>query len=97
MVMMKNERQQSEVKMLWRTARRLLSSGLSCSAGHCESACISCDDTKSLKNADGITDYLMAIAYKRMNNGSQANSFLQKAIQKDPTLADYAAKDLEFK
>ena len=51
----------------------------------------------SVKNADGITDYLMAIAYKRMNNGSQANSFLQKAIQKDPTLADYAAKDLEFK
>ena len=50
-----------------------------------------------VKNADGITDYLMAIAYKRMNNGSQANSFLQKAIQKDPTLADYAAKDLEFK
>ena len=51
----------------------------------------------SVKNADGITDYLMAIAYKRMNNGSQANSFLQKAIQKDPTLAGYAAKDLEFK
>ena len=51
----------------------------------------------SVKNADGITDYLMAIAYKRINNGSQANSFLQKAIQKDPTLADYAAKDLEFK
>ena len=51
----------------------------------------------SVKNADGLTDYLMAIAYKRMNNGSQANSFLQKAIQKDPTLADYAAKDLEFK
>ncbi len=51
----------------------------------------------SVKNADGLTDYLMAIAYKRMNNGSQANSFLQKAIQKDPTLAGYAAKDLEFK
>lgn len=51
----------------------------------------------SVKNADGLTDYLMAIAYKRMNNASQANSFLQKAIQKDPTLAGYAAKDLEFK
>ena len=36
----------------------------------------------SVKNADGLTDYLMAIAYKRMNKGSQANSFLQKAIQK---------------
>ena len=39
----------------------------------------------------------MAIAYKRINNGSQANTYLQKAIEKDPTLASYAAKDLEFK
>ena len=51
----------------------------------------------SIKNGDGITDYLMAIAYKRINNGSQANTYLQKAIAKDPTLANYAAKDLEFK
>ena len=51
----------------------------------------------SIKNGDGITDYLMAIAYKRINNGSQANTYLQKAIEKDPTLASYAAKDLEFK
>ncbi len=51
----------------------------------------------SIKNGDGITDYLMAIAYKRINNGSQASTYLQKAIDKDPTLASYAAKDLEFK
>jgi len=51
----------------------------------------------NIKNGDGITNYLMAIAYKRINNGSQANTYLQKAIEKDPTLASYAAKDLEFK
>ncbi len=50
-----------------------------------------------VKNADGLTDYLTAIAYKRTNNSSNASSYLQKAIQKDPTLANYAAKDLEFK
>ena len=51
----------------------------------------------SVKNADGVTDYLMAIVLARTNNASEAKSYIQKAISKDPTLADYAAKDLEFK
>ena len=49
-----------------------------------------------VKNADGITDYLMAIASARSNKVSDAKNFLQKAIAKDPTLAAYAEKDIEM-
>ena len=39
------ERQQSAVKMLSRTCRRLASNGCSSLAGHCERACISAELT----------------------------------------------------
>jgi tetratricopeptide (TPR) repeat protein len=49
-----------------------------------------------VKNADGITDYLKAIVAARTNNVSDAQSYLKNAIAKDPSLAAYAAKDLEL-
>ena len=51
---------------------------------------------KRVKNADAMTSYLHAIISARQGNSYAANSYLQEALQKDPTLADYAAKDLEF-
>ena len=55
--------------------------------------------TKTLKNvqhADGMTDYLQAIVNARQGNNDAAASFLRSAIQKDPSLKDYADKDLEL-
>ncbi|MCI6617922.1 MAG: hypothetical protein MSD82_03615, partial [Prevotella sp.] len=51
---------------------------------------------KRVKNADAMTSYLHAIISARQGNSYAANSYLQEALQKDPTLADYAANDLEF-
>ena len=51
---------------------------------------------KSIKNANGMTEYLLAIAHARTNSLSDARSHLQKALSMDPSLADYAAKDLEL-
>ena len=51
---------------------------------------------KSIKNPDGTTDYLLALVAARSSNIADAKSYLQKAIAKDPSLADYAAKDLEM-
>ena len=51
---------------------------------------------KSVKNADATTDYLRAILNARTGNNSEAAKSLKKAIEKDPSLADYAAKDLEL-
>ena len=51
---------------------------------------------KRVKNADAMTSYLNAIISARQGKSYAANSYLQEALQKDPTLADYAAKDLEF-
>ena len=51
---------------------------------------------KSVKNADGTTDYLRAILNARTGNTTEAAKALQQAIAKDPSLADYAAKDLEL-
>lgn len=50
----------------------------------------------STKNADGMTEYLKAIANNRMGNTEAAKTALQKAEQLDSSLAAYAAKDLEF-
>ncbi len=50
-----------------------------------------------VKNADGMTEYLMAIVAARTNNASEAQRHMQSAIAKDPSLAAYAAKDLELK
>ncbi len=51
---------------------------------------------QGIKNPDAITDYLMAVVKARQGNTATAAEFLQKAIQKDPTLATYAANDLEL-
>ncbi len=51
---------------------------------------------KSIKNADATTDYLRAILNARTGNTNDAAKALQQAIAKDPSLAEYAAKDLEL-
>jgi len=51
----------------------------------------------SMKNKDGMTDYLLAIINARQGNNSAAASYLKSALQKDPGLAGYAAEDLELK
>ena len=47
-------------------------------------------------NKDALTDYLQAILNARTGKYAAASDFLREAIQKDPSLADYAAKDLEL-
>jgi len=51
---------------------------------------------KNIKNADVTTDYLRAILYARTGKTADAAAALKQAIAKDPSLADYAAKDLEL-
>jgi tetratricopeptide (TPR) repeat protein len=51
---------------------------------------------KNVKNADATTDYLRAILNARTGKMTEAAAALNQAIQKDPSLADYAAKDLEL-
>ena len=50
----------------------------------------------SVKNADATTDYLKAIVNARTGNNSAAAQALAAAVAKDPSLAAYAAKDLEL-
>ena len=50
-----------------------------------------------IKNADATTDYLKAILNARTGNNSTAAQALATAVAKDPSLAAYAAKDLELK
>ena len=50
-----------------------------------------------IKNADATTDYLKAILNARTGNNSAAAQALATAVAKDPSLAAYAAKDLELK
>lgn len=50
----------------------------------------------NVKNKNGLTDYLYAIVNARQGNNSEAASYLKSAVQKDPSLAAYAANDLEF-
>ena len=47
-----------------------------------------------VKNKTGVTDYLLAIANARQGNNDAASSYLKSALQKDPSLASYAANDL---
>ena len=49
-----------------------------------------------VKNPDATTDYLRAILFARMGNNDDAAEALRSALAKDPTLADYAARDLEL-
>jgi len=51
-------------------------------------------DNSSVK--DGITTYLHAIAAARRDNKYAATSYLKEALEQNPSLADYAAKDLEL-
>ncbi len=50
----------------------------------------------NVKNADAMTDYLTAILNARQGNSGAATAALRSAIAKDPTLASYAANDLEL-
>ncbi len=50
----------------------------------------------NVKNADGMTDYLKAIISARQGDKNASASFLRSALQKDPSLSDYASKDLEL-
>ncbi len=52
---------------------------------------------KNVKNADATTDYLRAVLNARTGNTAEAAKALQQAVAKDPSLAAYAAKDLELK
>ena len=51
---------------------------------------------RAIKSGNGITDYLQAIVCARQGNEGMAGFFLRQAIDKDPTLAAYAANDLEM-
>lgn len=50
-----------------------------------------------ITNKDAITDYLRAVLYARKGNNGVAGAFLRSAIEKDPSLQGYAARDLELK
>lgn len=52
---------------------------------------------KNVKNGNAMTDYLAAIVQARQGNNDAAASFLRSALQKDPSLRQYADKDLELK
>ena len=52
---------------------------------------------KNVKNADATTDYLSAIVNARTGNNAAAAQALAAAVAKDPSLAAYAAKDIELK
>ena len=51
---------------------------------------------KDQKNADALSDYLMAIVQNRQGNIAAAQDHLNNAIKKNPELRQYADNDLEF-
>ena len=51
---------------------------------------------EAIAKPDATTDYLRAIVATRMGDTSLAISSLQKALQKDPSLASRIDYDLEF-
>ena len=51
---------------------------------------------RAIKNSNGLTDYLQAIVCARQGNEGMAGFFLRQAIEKDASLAAYAANDLEL-
>ena len=51
---------------------------------------------KNVKKADAMTDYLRAILAARTGKQADAAAALKQAIAKDPSLSDYAKKDLEL-
>lgn len=50
-----------------------------------------------VKDADSTTDYLHAIVAARRNNKFAASSYLEKAIEQDSSIENYAERDLELK
>ena len=50
-----------------------------------------------VKNKDAITSYLQAILCARQGNPDRAAGYLRTALQLDPSLAAYAANDLELR
>ena len=50
----------------------------------------------SVKNKDGMTKYLQALVAARQGRSSIASNFLKEALNLDPSLAAYAANDLEL-
>ncbi len=51
---------------------------------------------KDQKNADALSDYLMAIVQNRQGNTAVAQDYLNSAIKKNSALSQYADNDLEF-
>jgi tetratricopeptide (TPR) repeat protein len=51
---------------------------------------------KAVMNQDATTDYLRAILLARTGNNAEAANALKQAVAKDPSLATYAANDLEL-
>ena len=51
---------------------------------------------KYIKNADATTEYLKSILAARMGNLDDAAAALKSALAKDPSLTEYANKDLEL-
>ena len=51
---------------------------------------------EAVATPDAMTSYLQAVVAARTGDATTAKSALQKAVQKDASLAEYAAKDLEF-
>lgn len=51
---------------------------------------------RAIKNRDAMTEYLTAIVNARQGNNSAAAEALKLAIQKDASLAAYAANDIEL-
>ena len=49
-----------------------------------------------VENPNAMTDYLHAIAAARRGNKFAASSYLKEALQKDPSLKQYADNDLEL-
>ena len=50
----------------------------------------------NVKNKDAMADYLQAVLNARQGNNSAASSYLKSALQKDPSLTNYANNDLEL-
>ena len=51
---------------------------------------------KAIQQPNGLTYYLFAVLNARQGKNDAAATYLKDALQKDPSLAEYAKNDLEF-
>ena len=51
---------------------------------------------KAIQQPNGLTYYLFAVLNARQGKNDEAATYLKDALQKDPSLAEYAKNDLEF-